>query len=74
MPVSTIKNPGKMISEMLNLFSDYDLSLICTAKCDDAYVECIATCGSSDCFIECNRASGTCSEGKYVPYYIQFAH
>ena len=63
-----------MITDLLNLFSDYDLSLICTSKCDDAYMECIATCGSSDCFKECNRASGTCSEGEYAQYYIQFAH
>ena len=47
-----------------NWFRDYDLGMICTSKCDDAFVQCIAACGDSDCFLECNRASVACNEGK----------
>ena len=54
---------------MLNLFRDYDLSLICSSKCENAYVECVTTCSSSDCLIECNRAAVTCGDGKYLKVY-----
>ena len=64
--MSTIKNVEKVIIDMCNLFSDYDLSLICTSKCDDAYLECVSNCSSSDFLMECNRASNTCIEGKYA--------
>ena len=47
------------------ILSDYDLSLVCTSKCDDEYVQCILTCSSSDCFVECSRANVACSECKY---------
>ena len=77
LPVSTIKNAGKLIFDMLNLFSDYDLRLICSSKCEDAYVECVTTCSSSDCLIECKlhlsvnyRAAVTCGDGKYLAYCI----
>ena len=64
--MSTIKNAGKVIIDMLNFLRDYDLSLICSSKCEDAYVECVTTCSSSDCLIECNRAAVTCGDGKYL--------
>ena len=63
LPVSTIKTAAKVIFVMWNVFSDYDLSLVCTSQCDDAFLECVSTCGSSECFTECNRASVTCTEG-----------
>ena len=63
--MSTIKNARKVI-DIWNLFRDYDLSLICSSKCDDAYLECVTACGSSDCFMECNRAAVTCGNGKYL--------
>ena len=53
---------------MLHLLSDYDLSLICTSECDDEYFKCVSTCGSSDCFMDCNRATVICIEGKYAAY------
>merc|ERR1719394_671364 len=41
---------------------DYDLSLICTGKCDDQYLQCISSCGSdSNCLMDCNRDSVACS-------------
>ena len=46
-------------------FSDYDLSLVCTSKCDDEYLQCVATCSSSECLLDCSRANGACSECKY---------
>ena len=55
---------------MLNTFSDYDLSLTCTSKCDEAYLECVSTCSSSDCLMECLRAAVTCGDGKYLAYCI----
>ena len=45
------------------ILRDYDLSLICTSKCDDDFVQCIAACSDSDCVINCQRASVTCIEG-----------
>ena len=60
-------NKGISCSEMLEIticFRDYDLGMICTSKCDDAFVQCIAACGSSDCFVDCNRSSIACTEGK----------
>ena len=62
-------------SEMLGTmkcFRDYDLGMICSSKCDDAYMQCIAACGSSDCFVDCNRASIACTEGK-IPRKNYFA-
>ena len=46
-------------------FSDYDLSLQCTSKCDDEYLQCVTTCGSSECFVECGRVLGACNDGEY---------
>ena len=66
--VSIFLNAGKLIFDMLNLLSDYDLSLICTSECDDEYFKCVSTCGSSDCFMDCNRATVICIEGKYAAY------
>ena len=45
-------------------FSDYDLSLVCMSKCDDEYLQCVSTCSSTDCLVECNRAWGTCGDCK----------
>ena len=46
-------------------FSDYDLSLKCTGKCDDEYLQCVSTCSSSECLLECGRALGACNDGEY---------
>ena len=48
------------------ILSDYDLSLVCTSKCDDEYLLCITTCGSSECFLDCSRANGACSDCEYL--------
>ena len=45
--------------------SDYDLSLQCTSKCDDEYLQCISTCSSSECFLECSRVMAACNDGEY---------
>ena len=45
-------------------FSDYDLSLKCTAKCDDEYLQCVSTCSSSECLLDCSRAMGACTDCK----------
>ena len=47
-------------------FSDYDLSLVCIAKCDDEYMQCVSTCSSTDCLMECNRAWATCGDCKFT--------
>ena len=47
-------------------FSDYSLSVICTFKCDDNYLKCIAACGDSNCMLNCNRASNACYDGKFI--------
>ena len=49
----------------ISAFSDYDLSLICTSKCDDVFLQCIASCSDSNCVLDCNRASLACSEGEF---------
>ena len=46
--------------------SDYDLSLVCTSKCDDKYLNCVTACSDSDCLMECNRESISCTEGKHL--------
>ena len=33
-------------------------------------MECVTTCSSSDCLVECNRAAVTCGDGKYGSYDI----
>ena len=68
--VSTVKNTQRVIEEFLFklALSDYDLSLKCTSKCDDEYLQCISACGSTECSVECNRASIACSEGKIQPF------
>ena len=43
--------------------SDYDLSLVCTSKCDDVYVQCVSSCSSTDCLLDCNRAAVDCADG-----------
>ena len=48
------------------LFSDYDLSLVCMSKCDDEYLQCVSTCSSSDCLMDCNRAAFACGDGEYI--------
>jgi len=48
------------------LFSDYDMSLVCSQKCDDVFRKCIAACDGSDCVMECNRDSLACTEGKFM--------
>ena len=42
---------------MKTIFSDYDLSLVCTSRCDDDYVQCVSVCNSTDCLLDCNRAA-----------------
>ena len=36
------------------------------SKCDDEYLQCVSTCSSTDCLVECNRAWGTCGDCKYI--------
>ena len=63
--MSTLKNNNYEVNLILKkLFSDYDLSLVCISKCDEAFMKCVSTCSSSDCIMECNRASATCGNGK----------
>ena len=47
------------------LFRDYDLSLVCVSKCEDELLQCVSTCSSSDCLMECNRAAFVCGDGEY---------
>ena len=49
-----------------SLFRDYDLSLVCISKCDDQLLECISTCSSTECILECNRAWAICSDCEYL--------
>ena len=55
------------------IFSDYDLSLICTSKCDEQYLKCISSCSDSNCSMDCNRDSVACSGCKLlsVSYSLQ---
>ena len=70
LPVSTLKNEHYEVTVVMKIcFSDYDLSLICISKCDEAYLECASNCSSSDCLTECNRAFITCSDGKFSAHY-----
>ena len=46
-------------------FSDYDLSLECTKKCDEEYLQCVTACSSSECLMECSRANVACSDCEY---------
>ena len=49
------------------IFSDYDLSLICSGKCDDQYLQCISNCSSdANCLMDCNRDSVDCSGCKWL--------
>ena len=50
----------------ISAFSDYDLSLICTSKCDDIFLQCIAACSDSNCVLDCNRASNVCYDGEFM--------
>ena len=62
LPVSTLK----WAFETLNhVFSDYDLSLVCMTKCDGEYMQCVSTCSTSDCLMECNRAWAACGDCEY---------
>ena len=45
------------------LFSDYDLSLVCTSRCDDDYIQCVSACSDTDCLLDCNRAAVACADG-----------
>ena len=45
------------------VFRDYDLSLVCTSKCDDQYLQCVSACSDADCLMECNRATVACADG-----------
>ena len=51
------------------IFSDYDLSLICTSQCDDDYLQCVSSCSDNNCLLDCNRAAVACSECKFNCYY-----
>ena len=65
--VSTLKRVPLLYSIfnfIKSLFSDYDLSLVCTSKCEDEFSKCISHCGSSDCVMECNRAAFACGDCK----------
>ena len=37
--------------------------MICTSKCDEKYLDCVAACSDSNCLLDCNRASNVCYEG-----------
>ena len=50
---------------MNEIFSDYDLSLICTSQCDDDYLQCVSSCSDNNCLLDCNRAAVACSECKF---------
>ena len=54
--------------------SDYDLSLVCTSKCDDKYLRCSSTCSSSYCLLECHRIAVACDDCKspWVQFYRFF--
>ena len=51
---------------LMAIFSDYDLSLVCTSRCDDDYVQCVSVCSSSDCLLDCNRVAVACTEGEII--------
>ena len=51
---------------LMTIFSDYDLSLVCTSRCDDDYVQCVSVCSSSDCLLDCNRVAVACTEGEII--------
>ena len=54
------------LHRLLTMFSDYDLSLDCTSRCDDDYVQCVSVCSSSDCLLDCNRVAVACTEGEII--------
>ena len=54
------------------MFSDYDLSLICTATCDDVFLDCIAACSDSNCVLDCNRDSIACNDGEFIFLFQQY--
>ena len=73
LPVSTCTYWLKNISTRLGLYlSDYDLSLVCTSKCDDEYLRCSSTCSSSYCLLECHRIAVACDDCKSL--WVQFYH
>ena len=50
----------------MDIFSDYDLSLVCTSRCDGDYLQCVSVCSSKDCQLDCNRAAVACAEGENI--------
>ena len=36
------------------------------SNCDDEYLQCVSTCSSTDCLVDCNRAWGACGDCKYI--------
>ena len=36
------------------------------SKCDEEYLQCVSTCSSTDCLMECNRAWAICGDCKYI--------
>ena len=42
------------------------MSLVCTSKCDDSYVQCVSACSDTDCLLDCNRSAVTCADGTIV--------
>ena len=43
--------------------SDKELGELCKQECEDHYVDCIAACGNSDCYLDCGRVLSYCSDG-----------
>ena len=56
------------------VFSDYDLSLVCTSQCDDAFLKCTAACSNSNCVLDCNRDSIACNDCKLKLFSIVFVN
>ena len=44
-------------------FRDKDLGEMCKKDCEDVYVNCIQSCGDSDCYLDCGRDLSYCSDG-----------
>ena len=57
------------LRRLTTFFSDYDLSLVCISKCDEQYLQCVSTCSSTDCLVECNRSWAICGDCEYTFYW-----
>ena len=42
---------------------------VCSDKCNEEYLQCVATCSSSECLLECSRAIATCMDCKSIFLY-----